>query len=151
MSGLTNDYVETLGKKHCKSFIGVFPCNIHPEINKSTKQFSLIFNESKHNESGTHFVAVYSNNNKIFYFDSLGLKCENEYVLKFLKSFEKEIIQNSKQIQSYNSIFCGYFCLAFVNFMSKQNNLKHFLNIFNDKNLKLNDTIVVEFLINLIR
>lgn len=151
MSGLTNGYVEALGKKHCKNFMGVFPCNIHPDINNKTTNFSIIFNESKHNEDGTHFIAVYSNNNKFIYFDSLGLKCENEYILKFLNSFEKEVIQNNVQIQSYNSIFCGYFCLAFVIFMTKHNNLKSFLNIFNAKNLKLNDVIVVDLLINLLK
>lgn len=150
MSGLTNGYVESLGKKHCKHFLGVFPCNIHPQVNKNIKNFSLIFNESKHNEDGTHFIAIFLSNNKLFYFDSLGLKCENEYILKFLKKFEKDIIENKKQIQSYNSIFCGYFCLAFVTFMTKYNDLNKFLNIFNEKNLKLNDKIIVELLINLI-
>jgi len=149
MSGLTNGYVENLGKKHCKYFLGVFPCNVQPKINKNTKNFSLIFNESKHDEDGTHFIAIYSRDNTIYYFDSLGLKCENEYILKFMNQFGRNIIQNDKQIQSYNSIFCGYFCLSFITFMTKHDNVKKFLNIFNDKNLKLNDKIVVELLINL--
>lgn len=150
MSGLTNGYVEDIGKKHCKNFLGVFPCNVHPKINKKTTDFSIIFNESKHNEDGTHFVAIYCYKDKIFYFDSLGLKCENNYILKFISSLERDIIQSDKQVQSYNSIFCGYFCLAFVIYMIEHRNLRKFLNIFDEKNLKLNDKVVVEFLINLL-
>ncbi len=150
MSGLTNGYVESLGKKHCKNFLGVFPCNIQPKINKTIKRFSLIFNESKHDEEGSHFIAIFLDKNKLYYFDSLGLKCENDYILKFLNKFSMEIVENNKQIQSYNSIFCGYFCLAFVTFMTTHNDLKKFLNIFNEKNLKLNDKIVVELIINML-
>jgi len=150
MSGLTNGYVESIGKKHCKGFLGVFPCNIQPTIKQINKNFSLIFNESKHNEDGSHFIAVFSNSHKIYYFDSLGLKCENEYILKFINQFNKEIIENNVQIQSYNSIFCGYFCLAFVIFMSINKNHKSFFEIFNVKNLKLNDQIVVDLLIKLL-
>jgi hypothetical protein len=149
MSGLTNGYVEKIGKEHCKNFIGVFPCNIHPKL-RNNQKFSLIFNESKHDESGTHFVAVFYDCKNVYYFDPLGLQCENDYILRFLSSFNKTITQNKTQIQSYNSIYCGYFCLAFVIFMTKQNNLNKFLHIFNVNNLKLNDEIVVEFLINIL-
>lgn len=154
MSGLTNKYVEDFGKKHCENFIGVFPCNIHPKLDRNTDNFSIIFNESKHNENGSHFVAIYANKNIIYYFDSLGLKCENEYILKFIQSFRKTLLQNNLQIQSYNSIFCGYFCLAFIIFISSQksiNELKKFYDIFNVKNLKLNDKIVSELLIELLK
>jgi len=59
MSGLTNKYVENIGKEHCRDFIGTFPCNILPEI-EGKESFSVIFNESRHDEEGTHFVAVLS-------------------------------------------------------------------------------------------
>lgn len=154
MSGLTNKYVEDFGKKHCNNFLGVFPCNIHPKLDKNMSNFSIIFNESKHDESGSHFVAIYSDKDIVYYFDSLGLKCENEYILKFVKTFNKSFIQNKQQIQSYNSIFCGYFCLAFIIFMFQEKNfscIKQFYNLFSEKNLKLNDKIVAELLIELVK
>jgi hypothetical protein len=55
MAGLTNKYVEDFGRKHCKNFIGTFPCNILPDVEENDI-FSLVFNESRHDEEGSHFV-----------------------------------------------------------------------------------------------
>ena len=150
MTGLTSKYLEQMGQKYCKNFIGVFPCNIQPNIKKYVN-FSLIFNESKHNEKGTHFVCLYAKKNNIFYFDSLGLKCENEYILNFLEKSKRNIIDVDTQIQSFDSIFCGFFCLSFVIFMCQNKNFKSYLNIFNKENLKLNDKIVTDLLIQLLK
>jgi hypothetical protein len=149
MAGLTNKYIEDFGKKHCKNFIGTFPCNIHPDV-KGKQIFSVVFNESKHNEEGSHFVCVYANKGIIFYFDSLGLKCENEYILNFLRTSGRVIKENNIQIQSYDSIFCGYFCLSFLLFMTHKNDYKNFFNLFNKNNLKLNDKIVVELMLQIL-
>ena len=46
MSGLTNEYVENLGKLICgETFLGTFPCDILPDVSKK-KKFSLIINLS---------------------------------------------------------------------------------------------------------
>lgn len=150
MSGLTNKYVEDFGLKHCKNFLGVFPCNLHPEVGIANS-FSIIFNESKHDEEGTHFVCVYSNEKIIYYFDSLGLKLENDYILNFINKHlhGKKLTENKTQIQSYDSIFCGYFCLSFAMFMTSNINIKKYYNIFNVNNLKINDKIVVDLIIKL--
>lgn len=150
MEGLTNKYVEDLGKKHCKNFIGTFPCNILPDI-QGKDFFSLVFNESKHNEEGSHFVAIFANKNEIYYYDSLGLKCENKYILSFLNLSGRKIIENKIQIQSYDSIFCGYFCLSFIIYMSKKYCYKEYFKIFCKNNLKLNDMIVVELLLKMLK
>lgn len=150
MSGLTNKHVEDIGKKHCKNFIGTFPCNILPDV-RGKEIFSLIFNESKHDEEGSHFVAVFANKNEIYYYDSLGLKCENKYILAFLETCSRKIKENNIQIQSYDSIFCGYFCLSFIIYMSKRYSYKKYFKIFCKNNLKLNDKIVVELLLEMIK
>jgi len=151
MSGLTNKYVEDLGKKHCDNFLGVFPCNIHPDV-KKINFFSIIFNESKHDEEGTHFVCIYSDKKNIYYFDSLGLKLENIYILNFInKNLNgKKFTENKTQIQSYDSIFCGYFCLSFIIYMSSKMNIKKYYKFFSSENLKINDKIVVELLLKLV-
>ena len=150
MSGLTNKYVENIGKEHCRDFIGTFPCNILPEI-EGKESFSVIFNESRHDEEGTHFVAVFANKEKIFYFDSLGLKCENKYINSFIETSGREIKENNVQIQSYNSIFCGYFCLSFIIFMTKKYEYDKYFEIFSKNNLKLNDTITVDLLLAMMK
>lgn len=147
MTGLTNGYVEKLGKKYCSNFLGVFPSDFYPDTNnKST--FSIIFNESRHDEEGTHFVAIFANKHYLYYFDSLGLKLENDYILNFVKMQNRSLVENKTQIQSYESIFCGFFCLTFILYMEKFK-YKNFFNHFSTKNLTVNDKIVVDFFIKL--
>jgi hypothetical protein len=97
------------------------------------------------------FVAIFANKNEIYYYDSLGLKCENKYILSFLNLSGRKIIENKIQIQSYDSIFCGYFCLSFIIYMSKQYSYKEYFKIFCKNNLKLNDIIVVEMLLKMMK
>ena len=51
------------------------------------------------------------------YCDSFGV----EHVSKETKKLigDKNIIINIHGIQAYNSIMCGYFCIAFIDFMLK--------------------------------
>ena len=150
MSGLTSKYLEDFGKKYCNTFLGVYPSDLHPNIkNKST--FSLIFNESKHDQEGTHFVGVYANRKRIFLMDSLGLKCENENILEFLKSSKRDIVETKKQIQSFDSIYCGYFSIAFILFMCVHEYPSKFLKNFSTKNLEANNKIVVDLIICLLK
>ena len=152
MLGLTGKHLEDLAKKHCKQFLGVFSCNMHPKI-KNNNNFSIIFNESKNDEEGTHFVCLHANKNVLYYFDSLGLKCENEYIKEFLNSTQRDVIEIGKQIQSFESIFCGYFCLSFILYMSvnSKSSIQNYLNLFSVNNLKLNDKIVVELILELLK
>ena len=148
MAGITNGYVEKLGKKILdKYFVGVFPCDLHPVLGKK-KKMSLIFNLSKHNSDGSHFIAIYTNKNHIIYFDSFGKKCSNKYILKFINKNKKNrpIIYNRKNIQSSNSSFCGFFCLAFILSQKLNIPLKTHVKMYNSKNLMLNDKIVIDYI-----
>lgn len=150
-SGLTNLYVEKLGKYICgRIFLGVYPCDALPSINK-LKTFSIIFNLSKHDEEGTHFVSFVFKNNTLFYFDSLGAKLSNINLVKFVKKISpKRFIQLDTRIQDNTSNFCGFFCLSFIAAFKNNISLKNFFNIFS-KNLKLNDDIVIRFLTKIIK
>jgi hypothetical protein len=150
MSGLTSKYLEDFGKKYCNTFLGVYPSDLHPNI-KDNSKFSLIFNESKHDQEGTHFVGVYATRKRIFLMDSLGLKCENENILEFLKSSKRDIVETKKQIQSFDSIYCGYFSIAFILFMCVHESPSMFLRIFSTKNLEANNKIVVDLIICLLK
>jgi hypothetical protein len=83
MSGLTNQYVEELGKTLIgKEFLGTFPCDIHPNVKKKNV-FYLVFNLSKHDTKGSHFIAVFADNKNLMYFDPLGHKCDNKDIYNF--------------------------------------------------------------------
>jgi len=146
MSGLTNGYLNEIGKKTIgKTFLGSFPCDLTPKVNRKTN-FSLILNLSKYNEKGTHFVAIFADEKKILYFDPLGNKCENKDIIKFITENKKnrKVLKKFPKIQSDDSIFCGFYCLGFLLAMTqnKKNFFKHFPNTPSLKN----DSIVIKFI-----
>jgi hypothetical protein len=148
MTGLKNKDLECLSKKILKKkFLGVFSSDIHPRSVKK-KTFFLIFNLSKHFQKGSHFIAIAKMNKKVIYFDPLGNKCSNMGILKFLLKIKSKIIFTKKQIQSDHSIFCGFFCLAFLLYISKNKSLKSFLKIFSSSNLPDNDKICIDIILN---
>ena len=70
--------------------------------------------------SGSHWVATYVKNGIINYFDSFGMPP----------------FQESDQIQNLLTTTCGYFCLYFLNEMSKGRSYYDLLKVFN-----IHDTI----------
>ena len=149
MAGLTNKYVENLGLCLVDNFLGTFPCDIQPDVS-GLKSFSAVFNESKHSDPGSHFVCIYANEKKLFYFDSMGLSLENDYIKLFAYSCGRTVIPSSIQIQSLDSIMCGFFCICFLLYMSLGFDFKNFFDCFSS-DLKLNDTIVIDFIKNMIK
>jgi hypothetical protein len=150
MSGLTNKYVEELGKKIIgKQFLGTFPCDIHPNPGRKAK-FSLIFNLSKHDTKGTHFIAIFANSKYLMYFDPLAHECDNKDILFFLNNIKgKRIIKTKfRKIQSCESIFCGFFCIAFLLANHKNISLPIFFKQFKRTDLDKNDSIVTDFIMN---
>jgi hypothetical protein len=148
MSGLTNQYVENLGKLICgRNFLGTFPCDILPNVAKK-QQFSLVINLSKHDSKGSHFVAIFCNKNVLLYFDPLAEKCTNKFILKFIEQNKKKrkIKKKFRKIQSDDSIFCGYFCLAFLQSNYLQIPNKTFFKHFDKEQLLKNDTFVIDFI-----
>ena len=145
LEGLTNAYIEKNGLKLIKNFLGCYPADINLKTKK--KNFSVIFNLSNHNETGTHFVAISCNKDVIIYFDSFGNPCTNKHLKLFLEKNcrNKKLIYNKTKVQSDKSTFCGIFCLGFL--LSQQNNitLNNFLKIFHPTNLPVNDQIILEF------
>lgn len=149
MIGLTNKYVELVGKRLIKNFIGCFPCDIQPNVSK-LKTFAVVFNESKHDEAGSHFVCVYASESRIFYFDSMGLALENDHIKLFVYSCQRPVTLIARQIQSFESNFCGFFCLCFLLYMSKNLPPDNFFKCFSSE-LKLNDKIVLDFIKKMVK
>ena len=77
---------------------------------------------------------VFVKNNDITYFDSFGV----EHIPKEINAFirNKNIKVNIFRIQAYDSIMCGYFCIAFIDFMLKGKTLTEYTNLFSPNNFK---------------
>ena len=103
------------------------------------KDRAYVINLNEYSDIGTHWVALYVReaspkdvqNNNVTYFDSFGV----EHILKEIKTFinNKNIKINIFRIQSYDSIMCGYFCIGFIDFMSKGKSLTDYTNLFSPK------------------
>ena len=52
---------------------------------------------------------------------------------------------NIYRIQAYDSITCGYFCIAFIDFMLKRTSLLHYKNLFSPNNYQKNDKIILKY------
>ena len=93
-----------------------------------------VINLDEYSDMGTHWVTLYVQNNDVTYFDSFGV----EHISKEIKTFigNKNIKTNTFEIQAYDSIICGYFCIGFVDFMLAGKTLTDFTNLFSPNNFK---------------
>ena len=70
---------------------------------------------------------------------------DGAYVINLNEYSDKNIIVNNFRIQAYDSGMCGYFCIGFIDFMFKGNNLTDFANLFSPNNFKKNDDIIFNY------
>ena len=95
---------------------------------------------------GTHWVALYIKYNDITYFDSFGA----EHIPKEIKTFIKNrnIKINIFRIQAYNSILCGYFFIAFIDFMFKGKSLNKYKKFFSPNYFLKDDVTILNYFMN---
>ena len=120
-------------------FNGVYSRNSLPKL---IKKGAYVTNLDKYDDIETHWIALYVRNDCI-YFDSFGL----EYIPNEIKQFigNKSITSNIFRLQAYNSVMCGYFCIAFIDFMLKGKTLLQFTNMFSPNDFKKNDEIIKKY------
>ena len=70
---------------------------------------AYVINLDEYSDIGTHWIALYSLNNNVTYFDSFGF----EHIPKEIKKNigNKNIETNIFRVQAYDSVMCGYFIL----------------------------------------
>ena len=83
-------------------------------------------------------------NNNVTYFDSFGLEHIPKEIIKFIEN--RNIKINIFRIQVYDSIMCGYFCIALIDFMFKGKSLTDYSNLFSPNGFKKNDNNLNFFL-----
>ena len=88
-------------------------------------------------------IVLIVNGNNI-YFDSFGV----EHIPKETKKFigNKNIITNIYRIQAYDSIICGYFCIAFIDFILNGKSSLDYANVFFPNKYEKNDKTTLKYL-----
>jgi hypothetical protein len=116
---------------------------------KLLKGQSLIINLDKESGNGSHWLAVYCGDEYTLYFDSFGIiPCPE--IIKLMKSAKQPMIYATDELQSVDSIMCGYYaCLWII----KINRGVSFLDVFDKfrvSNEKSNDKKLITELKKLI-
>ena len=92
------------------------------------KHGAYVINLDEYSDIGTHWVALWVNNNNVTYFDSFGVEHIPKEIIKFIEN--RNIKTNIFRIQAYDSIICGYFCIGFIDFLLAGKTLTEFTNLF---------------------
>ena len=107
------------------------------------KDGAYIINLDEYSDIGTHWVALWVNNNNVTYFDSFEVEHMPKEIKKFIKN--KNIKTNIFRIQTYDSIMCGYFCIGFIDFMLAGKKLTDYTSLFFPYDFKKNDNIILNY------
>jgi len=153
------DIDELVIKMGINNFKGCFYKDTLKKIEPSSSYIINLnseFNEKHERNAGSHWVALITDDlKKAIYMDSYGEKEPNE-IKNLLKSNQYKIAHTSKNIQSLMSNLCGFFCLAFIYFLSVSkyrtkniiNDASIFLGLFEDLDL-FSDIYKNEFVLSL--
>ena len=84
--------------------------------------------------------------NNVTYFDSFGVEHIPKEIIKFIEN--RNIKTNIFRIQGYDSIMCGYFCIAFIDFMFKGKSLTDYTNLSLPNDFKKKDDTILKYFMN---
>ena len=140
--------------KYCENesrFIGVYSRDNLPN---KIKDGVYVINLDEYSDIGTHWIALYVENNDITYFDSFGVEHIPKEIINFISRSLPSALQNKNiktnifRIQAYDSIMCGYFCIGFIDFMFKRKTLTEYTNLFSTNDFKRNDDTILNYFMN---
>ncbi len=171
--GVTNIWLQNMGNVICNdmifgqklvrnghaappTFLGVFTSdtlNTIP-VREKFQNVTFIANMSPSNTTGTHFIACHVQNNVCWYFDPMGMPSSTspdiDFFLRNRYTYIIELLKEENKIQASSSVFCGFFCLAFLCSRMFTNTLEqyHFLFEFKlggENAVKENDDTAVDY------
>ena len=99
-------------------------------VKHNHKQALFIYNLEPSYMSGSQWVATFTKNNVINYFDSFGMPPCQE-IVELAKRTNTILVHQNNQIQNLFTTTCDcYFCLYFLNEMNKGNSYHDLLRVF---------------------
>ena len=97
------------------------------------------FHDKKQSKE-THYVLLFIARNTVVYFDSFGIEYIPIEVLSKIK--DKSISYSIFRIRADDSVMCGLYCIAFVEYMPAGKTLLDYMNLFSSNDFKINDKII---------
>ena len=152
----TNEIKSILERNEVTSdvFLNVYPADKLPKTRIERYRWLLVVNCCPSNYRGEHWVAVFSENEQLEFFDSFGLPPDvYEGVVSFLRAQgwpeEFDATYNDEQIQSIDSDACGHYCILFCHFRARGVAYADILRHLSDIHSSSRDTIV-KLIVNLV-
>ena len=113
--------------------------NINNTLKQNINKVGFIFNTDKHNESGSHWIALFLDlkKKKIFFFDSTG-NVEPDEIKHLIKRIKKQckkkninlqVLNNNNIKHQYHNTECGMYCLyLIITLLLNQHSMEDFKN-----------------------
>ena len=89
---------------------------------------------------GTHWVSLFIDRNTAVCFDSFGIEYIPQEVLNKVR--DKSITLNIFRIQDNESIICGFYCIALIEYMLAGKSLLDYTNLFSLNQCTKNDKMI---------
>ena len=95
------------------------------------------------NSNGTHWVSLFIDKNAAIYFDSFGIEYIPLEVLNKIR--DKSITDNIFTIHDNEYIMCGFYCIAFAEYVPAGKTLLDCTYLFFPNDYKKNDKITYKY------
>jgi len=146
---LSNFQLEDMAKQ---LNIPIKQISMKDELPEYREEGNYIINlESTYQGRGTHWTALVVQPNISFYFDAFG-ELPSVEVEDFAKQNKKPLYFNNWIIQDINSSLCGFYCIAYLKYVTEYRKTKplqvisnDFINLFRD-NTRENGEILKKYL-----
>ena len=99
-----------------------------------------VINLHDKNSKETHWVSIFIDKNIAVYFDSFGIEYIPQEVLSKIK--DKSITHNIFRIQVHESIICGFYCIAFIEYLLVGETFLDYTNLFSPNDYNKNNEII---------
>ena len=143
---LNNVQLDHLAGNHPKlsgMFYGTVPCDRLPRTLPTETQYAFIVNTDPHDESGTHWIALWVNGNVCEIMDSYALPLKaygtTAPLQEWLDRHFKYQVSNGMSLQSVFSQSCGGYALMFLIDRANRRSIDYFLNRFKKNDYVNND------------
>jgi hypothetical protein len=156
---------ELLSNKDLEYYAHIFKLPLNDVLSKdlfkniTPRLGNYIINLEDSIQGGSHWTCLILTKDIAIYWDSFGAPIPQD-ILKFIKRYNKKItiIYSIDQIQHMSSIYCGWFCIWFLLYMTvlrkTVTNYRYLLNrhnaLFDLEKRKKNDQILKELIKNYI-
>ena len=129
-------------------FRGVYARNELPSFPHMMKRSLYIVNTDPSHLPGKHWVTIYFENGRAFYFDSFGLPPLHKDIIFFLRKAVNGYRYSNRTIQHINSVTCGLYALHFAVHISCGYSVQYILNSFDSNGSYNNDNKVKQWFRN---